>query len=188
MKRRTILACLTWAATAALAVGAGEAAISVLGAGITDHEVKPMTAGEVERALAQPYTPATPQPTAPTATRTLAVPGPRVTVTRTATTATHSLSSPGGSVVVRCDHETAYLVSWSPAQGFAVGQTKRGPAQEVSVQFIAGPVRFVMAIGCQGGNPVSVGGFNWGGNGHWHVPGLGDLKNQQPDQLNQGGQ
>lgn len=177
MTRRTILACLTWTATAALAVGAGEAAISVLGAGITDHEVKPMTAGEVQRALAQPYTPA-PQPTTPTATRTLAVPGPRVTVTRTATTATHSLSSPGGSVVVRCDHETAYLISWSPAQGFAVGQTKRGPAQQVSVQFMAGPVRFTMAIGCQGDIPVSVGGFNWGSNGHWHVPGLGDLRNQ----------
>lgn len=50
-----------WAATAAVATGVGVAAISVLGAGITDHGVRPLTSAQVERALASPAT-ATPVP------------------------------------------------------------------------------------------------------------------------------
>lgn len=194
MTRRTLLAFATWTATAAAAIGAGTAAISVLGAGITDRTVKPMTAGEVRQALAKPYSPAAaalpgPEPTAGTSAHTQAtVPAPRVTVTQTLTTSiTRSISSPGGSVIVRCDHTQAYLVSWSPAQGFATGSTGRGPAQQVSVQFVAGPVQFTMTIACHAGSPVPVGGFNWTRGKQWHVPGLGDLQSP-PDQYHQGGQ
>jgi hypothetical protein len=194
MTRRTLLAFATWTATAAAAIGAGTAAISVLGAGITDRTVRPMTAGEVRQALAKPYSPtaaALPSPavTVGTSTHTRDIlPAPRVTVTQTVTPSIiQSISSPGGSVIVRCDHDQAYLVSWSPAQGFATGSTGRGPAQQVSVQFVAGPVQFRMTMACQAGGPVPVGGLNWNRGKHVHVPGLGDL--QSPlDHYDQGGQ
>lgn len=45
------------------------------------------------------------------------------------------LSSSGGTVVARCVGASAYLVSWSPAQGYQVGHVLRGPSPEVGVTF-----------------------------------------------------
>lgn len=45
------------------------------------------------------------------------------------------LNSAGGNVVARCSAEGAYLVSWSPAQGYKAEDVRRGPAAAAKVSF-----------------------------------------------------
>jgi hypothetical protein len=59
-------------------------------------------------------------------------------------------------VVARCTGTTAYLVSWSPAQGYRVAHVERGPAAEVEVVFrnAAGRTRVEAEIRCVSGIPT----------------------------------
>jgi hypothetical protein len=170
MNRRTLFVFATWAATAAGAIGAGTAAVSVLGAGITDSTVRPMTAAEVQRELAASHSPA------PSATPSLPVtppPAPPVPQKAKPKPVSRSMSSTGGSVNARCDRTGAYLVSWSPAQGFSTGSFHRGPARQVSVEFVTSGETITMNIGCGEGAPVSLGITRWHArarNPGWRLP------------------
>jgi hypothetical protein len=68
------------------------------------------------------------------------------------------LSSVGGSVVARCsarsESATAYLVSWSPAQGYSVDEVKRGPAAEVEITFRSQSKQVNVSIQCSSSGPV----------------------------------
>ncbi|MCW2918163.1 MAG: hypothetical protein JWN52_6231 [Actinomycetia bacterium] len=167
MNRRVLLASATWAATAGIAIAAGTAAISVLGEGITDRTVKPMTSAEVQRALAEPYqglstaplpSPApspsfSPSRRSSSAHPVTAGPAPRMT-TPQAAGMTSSLASVGGDVIVRCVRGSAYLISWTPAQGYATGSVGRGPAVQVSIRFQAPGRQVTMIMSCRNGQPV----------------------------------
>ena len=64
------------------------------------------------------------------------------------------LNSVGGSVVARCSTAGAYLVSWSPAQGYKAEDVRRGPAKAVKVEFEHhNGGRTVMTVRCVGGTP-----------------------------------
>lgn len=142
MTRRTVVGIGAWAVTAAVATGIGVAAISVLGAGITDRGVRPLTSAQIERALASPEA---------------ASPIPGTSGSAPAGAVTRGLSTPGGSVVARCDPAgTAYLVSWTPAQGYAADDAHRGPAARVWVEFEAGHGRKVtVQVTCRSGVPTA---------------------------------
>jgi hypothetical protein len=59
-------------------------------------------------------------------------------------------------VVATCESAGAYLLSWSPAQGYGVAQVVRGPAAAASVAFGAGGGGTVtMDVSCSTGTPVS---------------------------------
>jgi hypothetical protein len=145
MTRRALIGITAWAATAAVATGIGIAAISVLGAGITDHGVRPLTPGQVERALASPQT---------------TTPAPGVTSSAPAAGTTRALSTPGGSVLARCGPaDTAYLLSWTPAQGYGVDDVRRGPAPRASVKLEADHGRkLIIEVTCRSGIPVAMPG------------------------------
>jgi len=66
------------------------------------------------------------------------------------------LSSPGGTVTARCTGTSAYLVSWSPAQGYRVNHVQRGPATVVSVTFRSTTTRTgnEIEIRCVAGTPT----------------------------------
>lgn len=64
------------------------------------------------------------------------------------------LSSPGGTVVARCSGAGAYLVSWSPAQGYQVARVERGPAPTAEVTFRDATGRIEMEVHCADGRPV----------------------------------
>lgn len=67
------------------------------------------------------------------------------------------LTSHGGDVVASCQAGGAYLESWSPAQGFVVGDVHRGPAQTARVTFdpAAGSTgaAVIMLVSCSAGIP-----------------------------------
>jgi hypothetical protein len=151
MARRVLMGITAWAAAAAVSTGIGIAAISVLGAGITDRGARPLTPGQIERALAA-TTPAAATPSALAAT-----PTPHVPSGTPAAGTTRALSTSGGSVLARCEPAgTAYLLSWTPAQGYGVDEVNRGPAPRASVKLEADHGRkLVIQVTCRSGVPTA---------------------------------
>ena len=89
-----------------------------------------------------------------------------------ASSVTGVLSSPGGSVVARCADGSAgasvYLLSWSPAQGYAVNQVARGPGQEAEISFESDSGSVDVHVSCLAAGPVEqvqTGGGDGGGGG-----------------------
>jgi eukaryotic-like serine/threonine-protein kinase len=73
------------------------------------------------------------------------------------------LTSIGGTVVAGCQAAGAYLVSWSPAQGYEVSKVVRGPAATANVMFTSSRKLVTMAVSCPGGVPSeSTTVTNWG--------------------------
>lgn len=65
------------------------------------------------------------------------------------------LTSAGGSVEASCKPGGAYLISWSPAQGYEVGDVVRGPAAVASIQFERLTTELDMTVSCSSGTPVA---------------------------------
>lgn len=63
------------------------------------------------------------------------------------------LVSPAGTVVATCQAAGAYLISWSPQQGYEVGDVFRGPAAAASVQFESRAGEVTMRVSCSAGVP-----------------------------------
>jgi len=89
------------------------------------------------------------------------------------------LTSSGGTVVAQCQPAGAFLLSWSPQQGFQERSVARGPAISARVVF-AGPSSTVtMVVSCSSGTPVAAstvtgaGGGDDGGGGGNSGPGGG---------------
>lgn len=62
-----------------------------------------------------------------------------------------------GSVMATCESAGAYLLYWSPDQGFSVpaDDVRRGPADVASVLFRGQSGSYVMRVTCSGGTPVA---------------------------------
>ena len=65
------------------------------------------------------------------------------------------LTSPGGTLVASCAGARAYLVSWSPQQGFGSTGVIRGPATSARVTFTGGQVTVTMIVSCDAGVPTA---------------------------------
>jgi hypothetical protein len=63
------------------------------------------------------------------------------------------LASSAGTVVATCQAAGAYLISWSPQQGYEVGDVFRGPAATASVQFESRSAEVTMKVSCSAGVP-----------------------------------
>jgi hypothetical protein len=63
------------------------------------------------------------------------------------------VNSPAGTAIVRCLDSGAYLVSWSPAQGYYADEVHRGPATEVRVRFESESRGDVVTAHCTAGVP-----------------------------------
>ena len=93
-------------------------------------------------------------------------PSPAPTQTTQAPTV---LTSQGGSVVAECVPGGAYLLSWSPTQGYEAGQVVRGPAPTAQVTFESTTNGWLMVVSCSTGVPVATTtatSGNDGGGGH----------------------
>lgn len=64
------------------------------------------------------------------------------------------LVSADGSVMASCQSAGAYLLYWSPDQGYVADDVQRGPAATASVTF-RGPGGVVMHVVCSGGTPIA---------------------------------
>ena len=65
------------------------------------------------------------------------------------------LTSPGGTLVASCAGARAYLVSWSPQQGFGSTGVIRGPATSARVTFTGGQLTVTRVVSCAAGVPTA---------------------------------
>jgi hypothetical protein len=73
----------------------------------------------------------------------------------TASTSGTVLSSSGGTVVAQCAATGAFLLSWSPQQGFTASSVARGPATTARVVFAGTASTVTMAVSCTSGVPAA---------------------------------
>jgi len=161
-----------WLLGASAATGGSLLAVSVLGQGLAPAPSQQLTVAAVNRALASeaaeatrsaaPMPPARPPvsssatPLAPRPKKSSPAPSPPAPQPAT------DLTSTGGSVVAGCQPAGAYLVSWSPAQGYQASSVLRGPAATVKVTFAGSRKLVTMAISCRGGVPTASTAVTWG--------------------------
>jgi hypothetical protein len=142
MSRRALLIVAGWLAAAAAAIGTGLAGVQVIGGGITTGSGGDvLTSAEAADQLARAGTPstgsATPRPTAPAAPSS-------ATPTPTGPTNLRTLTGPAGFVIAGCTPAGAVLISWTPAQGYAIERADPGPGGEYA------EVRFTSGLGGSG--------------------------------------
>jgi len=165
-----------WLLGAGTATAGSLLAVSLLGQGIADNPGQQLTAAAVNQALAreaqdtsEPGTMAAqprvrtppvtmPAATMPAATRPAASPAaPAPSATTAAPGAVASpaagtvLTSPGGTVLAECRPAGAYLVSWSPVQGYEATDVTRGPATTARVVFESSANTVTVAVSCPDG-------------------------------------
>ncbi|MFU8870325.1 septum formation initiator [Micromonospora sp. SL4-19] len=152
MGRRPILAAVGWLATTVAATLVGVGAIKLVGEGITGTPGGVRDQQEVERALASPE-PAPPRP----ADRPNGSPTPTAAPTPTGSPAgaKRVFTTPGGTATAECGPAGAFLISWSPAQGYRVKDVDRGPDDHVEVRFIGPQGEHELRVRCVGGQPVA---------------------------------
>ena len=170
-------------------------AVSLLGQGIAASPGQQLTADAVNQALAReaydasaaatrtapppvPTPPATrpaatspaasqaaPAPPAPSAPA--AAPAAAPAVPATTPSAGTVLTSLGGSVLAECRPAGAYLVSWSPVQGYQADDVARGPAATARVVFESSATTVTVTVTCPDGAtgaPVAASYIRpWGG-------------------------
>ncbi|MET8160537.1 hypothetical protein ABZT47_29625 [Sphaerisporangium sp. NPDC005289] len=137
MNRRPLLAVLGWVVVAGLTTVISTWAVSLLGEGLSDRVVSPVSRADVARALA----------TATAAPRWSATPG------GTPPARARAFTTDGGSVVAACDGGRAVLLSWSPAQGYAVDDVTAGPAATASLEFESDTRTVKVSVACKGDIP-----------------------------------
>ena len=168
-----------WLLGAGTATAGSLLAVSLLGQGIADTQGQQLTAAAVNRALAReaqeaspssrqaapPPDPAASAPPAaavrPAATAQPDLAGATPSATPAASPASASPSPPaaggtvlmsqGGTVLAECWSAGAYLVSWSPTQGYEATGVIRGPAATARVIFESGATSVTMVVSCPEG-------------------------------------
>jgi hypothetical protein len=159
-----------WFLGAAAATGGSLLAVSVLGQALAPAPSQQLTETAVNRALAseaaeaadtaspRPPVSSSATPLAPRVKKSPAAPSPTPPPPAPQPTA---LTSIGGTVVAGCQGAGAYLVSWSPAQGYEVDQVVRGPAATANVTFAGLRSLVTMDISCSGGVPTASTTVRW---------------------------
>lgn len=180
VRGRIMIGVGAWLVGAGAATGGSLLAVSLIGQGMAGFASQPMAAAAVasaartdsdDLASATPLTSATASasPRRTTATSAAAPHGtPRASARPTAAqgespspqspatadTGTGTvLTSQGGDVVAGCQAAGAYLISWSPQQGYETGDVRRGPAAQASVTFESTANSVVMHVTCLDGVP-----------------------------------
>jgi serine/threonine-protein kinase len=134
---------VAWAVGAGTAVAVGLLALSTVGTSLSGpvdplaHATDP--GGEPGSGTASPP-PASPQPD---------------DTSEPPTGDGHTLTSAGGTVVATCVNGSAYLVVWSPAQGFHAEDVIRGPARVARVKFESRGREIGVTVTCVDGIPQS---------------------------------
>jgi hypothetical protein len=154
-----------WLLGAGAATGGSLLAVSALGQGLAPTPSQQLTVTAVNDALASEKAKATPpaavrSPMPPvSSSATPLAPRPKKSSPAPSTPAqqpgTTDLISVGGSVVAVCQPAGAYLVSWSPAQGYEAYLKIRGPAPNAKVTFADSHKMVTMTVSCSGGVPAA---------------------------------
>ena len=180
-----------WLLGAGAATAGSLLAVSLLGQGIAASPGQQLTADAVNQALVREAHDASEAATrtAPSAVQTSAATSPAATspaaspaapappvpsataaapvVPAASPSAGTVLMSLGGSVLAECRPAGAYLVSWSPVQGYEATDVTRGPAATARVVFESDANSVTVTVSCPdgtGGAPVAASYIRpWGG-------------------------
>ena len=137
----------------ALAVEATEASVSASGSpSPAPSKLRPRKTPSPSSPPSQP--PAQPQ-VKPVATQPSPTRSPQPARSTASTPASTVLTSQGGTVVAECPSGEAYLVSWSPTQGYEVDTVTRGPAVTARVTFDSNANIVTMVVSCTAGTPAA---------------------------------
>jgi len=175
-----LLGVAAWLVGASAATGGSLLAVSMLGQGMTpgggdEQSVttvnRALAKEAAERAAAMPPHAVPPKATRggppsrvarhrallPPARRRAPVPAARRSVPPPSPGAAGGtvLTSQGGTLVASCAGARAYLVSWSPQQGFGSTGVVRGPATSARVTFTSGQLTVTMVVSCAAGVPTA---------------------------------
>jgi hypothetical protein len=134
-----------WVLGATTSVGVGLLALALVGEDLRGDASRPITADAA--VIAEP----SPAPTTAAATST-ATPSGSATAP-VAIGDDRQLTSSGGDVVARCTTAGAYLVFWTPAQGFRAEHVNRGPAPAATLAFEGLNAEVKLTVTCSGGVP-----------------------------------
>jgi hypothetical protein len=137
VNRASLLATLGWLSAAALTTATSTWAITLLGQGLSEPVVSPMTPAQISQALTSAT--ATP-PGAPTSPAT------------TPEGVSRAFTTQGGSVVANCKDGRPALVAWSPAQGYAV-EHESEPGHPATVEFESENTKVTAKLTCVRGTP-----------------------------------
>jgi hypothetical protein len=166
-----------WLLGAGAATAGSLLAVSLLGQGIADSPAQQLTTAAVKSALAaearetspagaQTTRPPVPtssvtrpaarrpsvtQPTLATPSATPAVSQPPASPSPQAAVSGTVLTSQGGTALAECQSAGAYLVSWSPTQGYEATGVIRGPAAPARVIFESAADSVTMVVSCPNG-------------------------------------
>jgi hypothetical protein len=175
---RVLLTAGAWLLGVAAATAGCLVAVSLIGHSLFGPPVHQLTGSDISRALAVrdqapapsaagqatavPHRPAPrprrarpgpSRPSAPAPGRSVSPsPGPPSPVP--SPPAATLLTSAGGSVLASCGPSGAYLVSWSPQQGYTSDDVVRGPAPVAVAVFLSGRQGVRMAVSCPGSRPA----------------------------------
>lgn len=170
MQGRILAGIGAWLAGASVATALSLLAVSFLGHDVASDQGPLLSADDVRQLLSDPSTLPGASPPPPTTSTTPTAQTTTPGATTSDPSATESLgtapastsavavsrvySSTAGSVVARCQGSLAYLVSWSPAQGYQVFAEHRGPAATAAVGFgRVGSATFIH-VSCAAGTPL----------------------------------
>jgi hypothetical protein len=161
VRSRILLGVSAWLVGAGAATGVSLLAVNALGQGMTPAAGQQLSVLAVNRALASEGVEqrATPPrwapPLAPSIGRASSPVIRRAPSPSPAAPGGTVLTSQGGTVIATCAGARAYLVSWSPGQGFEPAHVIRGPAASARVTFISTQLTVIMAVSCAAGVPTA---------------------------------
>jgi hypothetical protein len=134
---------VAWTLGAAVSIGVGLLALSLVGVGLTgdsgDHLTQPVDRADTPVATVTAPPSAEPLASSSASTPSSAITGPSRTI-----------DTAGGTVVAQCVNGNAYLVYWSPSPGFRSSDVNRGPAAEARVGFEGGTREIKVRVTCVG--------------------------------------
>jgi hypothetical protein len=148
--RGALTSIAAWTLGVVAAVSVGLVALAMIGSGLTANPVQPLSQDMGDQppltAAGSPSSHPSSRPTQPSPTSSAE---PRTDDTQRLTT------TRGGTVVAKCHGDEAYLLYWSPAQGFAVQEVLRGPARVARVTFKGMGREIKISVSCVANVPQS---------------------------------
>jgi hypothetical protein len=156
--RRLSASIAAWVVGAVASIAVGTLALSLIDSGpaINADTPQPQMEPQAGTVVSNDPTPSPSGSQTPSA-------GPHHSSTAAPKVVQRQFTTAGGTVIAKCTGPTVYLLSWSPAQSYRVGNVERGPAAEVEVSFISATRVVEIHIQCVSGIPRTE--TSWGGGG-----------------------
>jgi hypothetical protein len=153
--RGAIASIAAWTLGVVAAVSVGLVALAMIGTGLTSSPVEPLSDNAADQVPGTSAGSTTGPPTSKSAPPSSSPSNPR----SSASTPDRwrdprkLLGSRGGTVIAQCHTGFAYLISWSPAQGFQAQDVMRGPAFMAGVTFKGLGREIRMSVSCPANTP-----------------------------------